>query len=649
MIPVEITDDDIRSIEAILRCDFSAGEQTHALKERSSIDIQAAPGSGKTTLLVAKLAILSQRWPYAGRGICVLSHTNVAREEIEKQLALHPTAKALLGYPHFIGTIQSFAHEFLALPYLRGLGNHPRIVDDARFTAAAKRVVGGKQYWHAANHLKNHDQSAEKIISTLRFFGPDLDIVCDAKLPGSTTETFKSFSKLKWDLAEDGVYSFEDMLAFAQRAIKYVPALSEIVSTRFPIVFFDEMQDTDDLQEKVVQDAFGNRSVMQRFGDRNQGIFDDDRELTPSSFPTKGYIDLAGSRRFGAHIAKTASTLTKALPQVICGDPVKAEKAHTIFLFDDATISKVLPAFGELVLEQFPEQADHKLVVKAIGCRKTGSGKSLPRHIGDYWNGFESAHTNKTAGLPSLIGYVRRARTLASEHENLHTATAALWDGVFAFLHTHSCKLRSGEILTKKGLIRQLEEDDPGSSFALLVLMRDLCVGQAPEQATWSVAISTLVSSLKGILPKGAGDVAEEFLLWNDAPVPVETVRSARRNVFEYTKGERRVGINLNTIHGVKGETHNATLVLATSTNQLFDLKEALPLLSGTGQERAKASIPKLLMTLFVGITRPKDLLCLAIVADHCSQKQHDALAALGWSIKDLRDHTSGKSTAAEA
>ena len=52
----------------------------------NSCFVQACPGSGKTTTLVAKLAILADRIPNDGRGICVLSHTNVAREEIEKKL-----------------------------------------------------------------------------------------------------------------------------------------------------------------------------------------------------------------------------------------------------------------------------------------------------------------------------------------------------------------------------------------------------------------------------------------------------------------------------------------------------------------------------------------------------------------------------------
>ena len=84
---IEITDEDILWIEKMM------GDSIHfdsarieVIKNMNSVDVQAFPGSGKTTILVAKLAILAEKWPYNNAGICVLSHTNVAREEIENRL-----------------------------------------------------------------------------------------------------------------------------------------------------------------------------------------------------------------------------------------------------------------------------------------------------------------------------------------------------------------------------------------------------------------------------------------------------------------------------------------------------------------------------------------------------------------------------------
>jgi superfamily I DNA/RNA helicase len=73
--------------------DFSHPSQQEFLFKITSCDIQAAPGNGKTTLLVAKLALLAQTWEWRARGVCVISHTNAAREEVQAKLAKCRTRK----------------------------------------------------------------------------------------------------------------------------------------------------------------------------------------------------------------------------------------------------------------------------------------------------------------------------------------------------------------------------------------------------------------------------------------------------------------------------------------------------------------------------------------------------------------------------
>ena len=81
-------------------------------------NIIACPGSGKTTVLLVKLLLLSQRMPFEnGSGICVLTHTNVAIDEIKNRLG--NKADILFKYPNFFGTIQSFVDKFLSLPAFR--------------------------------------------------------------------------------------------------------------------------------------------------------------------------------------------------------------------------------------------------------------------------------------------------------------------------------------------------------------------------------------------------------------------------------------------------------------------------------------------------------------------------------------------------
>ena len=104
---------------------FDDVERRSALLENGSRDFNAVPGSGKTSLLAAKLLLLAKKWPHARRGICVLSHTNVARDEIARRLAGSPEGAQLLSYPHFVGTIHAFVNQFFAMPMLRSLGQKP--------------------------------------------------------------------------------------------------------------------------------------------------------------------------------------------------------------------------------------------------------------------------------------------------------------------------------------------------------------------------------------------------------------------------------------------------------------------------------------------------------------------------------------------
>jgi hypothetical protein len=65
------------------------------------------------------------------RGICVLSHTNVAVEEIKRHVARH--YPEIMEYPNFIGTVQEFANQFLFAPYLAAQGMRIRFQAESRY------------------------------------------------------------------------------------------------------------------------------------------------------------------------------------------------------------------------------------------------------------------------------------------------------------------------------------------------------------------------------------------------------------------------------------------------------------------------------------------------------------------------------------
>lgn len=154
----EVTEGDIQEVEQKWGVKFDLPRR-EILRSHESFDVQACPGSGKTTLLVAKLSILAKKWPHSRRGICVLSHTNVARKEIEEKLSGTGVGERLLRYPHFVGTIHSFVNDYLALPLLRSEERRVRFIDaEACGRFCNKSLNTGDEFKKARNFLRLKDK-----------------------------------------------------------------------------------------------------------------------------------------------------------------------------------------------------------------------------------------------------------------------------------------------------------------------------------------------------------------------------------------------------------------------------------------------------------------------------------------------------------
>src|ERR1700680_1704052 len=185
--PPEIIDQDIAWVCGVLKLQKNAfsgpdgkDARLEALKSTATLDVEACPGSGKTTLLVAKLAILARKWAEARRGVCVLSHTNVARLEIEKRLGNTTAGQHLLTYPHFVGTIHGFVNEFLAVPWLRSLGYPIRMIDNHLCEHPRRQLLTLGQFKALASYVnlkEGSDLSTRRnVVSKWRIVSPLFEV-----------------------------------------------------------------------------------------------------------------------------------------------------------------------------------------------------------------------------------------------------------------------------------------------------------------------------------------------------------------------------------------------------------------------------------------------------------------------------------------
>jgi len=302
----EITDEDIEWVCKLMRLDPLDGPRCTFLKASSTIDVTACPGSGKTTLVVAKLAILVRKWPYKTKGICVLSHTNVAREEIQQRLCSTGIGQRLLSYPHFIDTIHGFVNRFLALPWLNSNG-YPSPTIDNDVTSAFRRGVLGREYFTIQNFLEQKHGNFDQ----LRICTPDLCFNLGGKpFPaGPTSKSFQLARKAIEASASAGYFCYDEMFVLARALLDGFPAATSWLKRRFPLIMLDEMQDTFELQGEMLHKLFPRNApdiVVQRVGDPNQAIFDsdDDNSDMTDPFPdpcTNRCSCVSNSHRFGSN------------------------------------------------------------------------------------------------------------------------------------------------------------------------------------------------------------------------------------------------------------------------------------------------------------------------------------------------------------
>ncbi len=661
-----VTGEDIEDAQRVLGASFDESRR-RILRSNKSFDVQACPGSGKTTLLVAKLFILVKKWPHTRRGICVISHTNVARQEIEQKLAGTGIGQRMLSYPHFVGTIHSFVNAYLALPLLRSEGYHVQMIDDeAHGDRCAQLLNTRRKFRTARNFLRRREQDTpNRTIRALRYEGHNLDLNSAAgRLPcGPDTQSGRILRKIKSEVVGEGFWRFDDMFAWAERLLKYYPQVIDWVRWRFPAVLLDEAQDTSELQARLLHKIFptGECRLRQRFGDSNQAIYDTEQsQAKTDKFPAGRFRSITDSKRFGAEIAGLAHPVAPepmepklhgSGPRPLADAPDRASINHTIFLFSQGAADKVLPAFGELLLETFPDEVlrGYGFLARAIGrvgASQQGEDK-VPRHLGDYWNGYEAGTAKLEPRLGRLIEYVQLAQHRRVGTEECSESFRLVMRGVRELVRLVKPGVIPSRVLTSRWIMEALKSDTE-SLQSLRRLLWDWIIEARPlGDEYWRKAVDVLKSALIPILDGEWNDDAETFCHKSTRQFALSLVKTsgepAELNSYRFEHSDRYVDIDVGTIHSAKGQTHTATLVLETFAWQ-HDLEDLLPWLSGqkTGAAQKDSLRRKERMRLiYTAMTRPSHLLCLALRRSVVDAATRRRLIDCGWRVIDLEGNGS--------
>lgn len=199
--------------------------------------VEACPGAGKTRTLVHRVSRISKSLP-PRQGIAVLSFTNSAVDEFKKRCHEHGILRNL-GYPHFIGTFDGFLNHFLVMPFgIPGCTSRPVIVDSWNDITVTPGIRGVQA---RAIGLSRFDAATGDI---------DLSTIRDQRIAGVVrryqTDYVAAAKRRRKALNDKGLLCADDARQVVKQFLADLPrahAVGRALAERFSEVIVDEAQD----------------------------------------------------------------------------------------------------------------------------------------------------------------------------------------------------------------------------------------------------------------------------------------------------------------------------------------------------------------------------------------------------------------------
>lgn len=614
----EITDDEILNIEHRLLPQGSrfSLEAKKILKCMQSKEIIACPGSGKTTLLMAKLDLLATRLPFDNnRGICVLSHTNVAIDEIKKRLG--DKAKTILSYPNYVGTIQSFIHRFIVTTYLmtKYKAHSLVVLEDARYEEELwktyLRNIGSLTSLRAVinRNVKqsSHISSEKEFLASLYFDeeGKLKSVYGGHSLANKGTNTNDQFKLLNVWMRHKGIIRYKEAYILASEAIAELGlAIKELLNLRFQFVFIDEYQDCSKQQVNIIDFLFkDSNTVIQKIGDCDQAIYNSVQVDGDSTWNvSEDALKLKGSNRYHQQIADVLNKLNTsglAIESLTSFEEIKP----VLFVYEPQAIDKVLPSFAEEIIENDLNKKTLG-IYKAIGMIKNGTGVIL----GDYYSQYQPNDVQKELYLEDFIYQMYEVKNQRIAVDILKQVIEIF----FRVFYLVEKKNTEGRRYTKTSLYKMLCEYEGIDFKEWMVEIIELISLDREGKRIIDVK-SKIVELIKKILNEDELSKVQTFISNSSKPIVGLLANSSKKNIWTFEDDDcERIEVQVTTVHKVKGETHSATLYLETEMNRGSDLKRIMPLFKGNLLGN-KSIYEKSRKIAYVGMSRPTHLLCVAM------------------------------------
>lgn len=565
-------------------------EQKNFLECLDSCCVQAYAGTGKTSTIVGKLHVLAQKnvWQN-GRGICVISHTNVAVDEIKKHVAKH--YPAIMQYPNFVGTIQEFVNKFMFIPYLSNKGFQIKFQDESRYFDYKKDLQNQVIIQRIDNKLSqinysNNDNARSDFfekLKTVYLAGDKLyakvknnnsaeytDLKTTNVTQNMIVDAFRSPIQKKH---KEGSFLFVESFIDGLEYIKQNPILKSIISQRFQLVFLDEAQDCSEIQLNVLNELFGDnfKTVFQQIGDINQAISE------TKWLPSENHLSLRRSTRFGNNISEFINKFQVSAGIGVSGTTKDTEKY--LITYNLGSEKDVLKKFAEIIKSKNISTDKDFFAI-------SHKHEQLSMYFSNYSEKIAKNKNKKTSyRFDADVEYINLLTKEFIQQQGSNFVSKILFSLLFKYF-----KVSGNSWSELKDNLRT-----SGKIYDFKKLVVEFC-----NDILRNDKISDL-GNLKNRLNIILGEDKIDFANNRGLSAVALVENQVNENKFSYNEIE----INIGTIHSVKGQTHNATLLFSNREEGKQDIQHTIDNTEKLG--------PKFKKRLYVASSRSKYLFAFAI------------------------------------
>ncbi len=559
-------------------------QQKAVLDKNGLFVIKACPGSGKTLVVAARFAKLLSEWRKPHQGIAVISFTNTAWREVESTLQKEYQIQTPITYPHFLGTIDSFVSKYLFLPF----GHHVMNCDSRPEMKGPPHdndePIGRWLWW------RNTECNQKGCLLNDFSYDENSNLINLAPIShfSKCSLNHSVCTRRKAEFNRMGYATQTDANYYAMRLLQKNTSLAKVLAVRFPEVMVDEAQDTSRVQMTIIDLLVANGlQELMLVGDPDQAIFEW-RNAEPALLVEKyniwksNSLDLTENWRSSQHICTFASKISSLSTPMQSANP--AVKNHqAIPKFVAYTNPSELPA----LMTNFCNDCDNDGIPANSITVLTRSAEFLndlvPFTVEKHFHALPWKGDDQVSHAITRAKYMYDHGAYAEAFRSLEWAAFRLHTG-----KPHIDVETRNQVIAEKGLPRWRAE-----LFDYLVSLPGTAT-TLNDWATKSMASrpTTGIFSQQKLVPKRSSSKH------NYANLSLDDLFAAPQPMNNQSRF-------LGTVHSAKGTTCDAVFLALKSRAAR----------SGSYATVLQANIDSSeeLRIVYVAITRPRKLLCIAV------------------------------------